>query len=159
MSYTAHFFALILPRKVQYTASNCLFISYNCVGEKLSNTQNSWIVVSTRKASRTPLIGPLTFNPLFTPFYASILSQPSHHLFYYHVQYHYSHEKSCSNNFHGLPNPLSTNIRKPWPANGPKAPLEAFTGSEINNYNNQTCDFWGIYVIVYWASNPFMVKS
>jgi len=49
-----------------------------------------------------PWMGLLAFNRLHIPFYAPILSPPStwppfptHHPYYYHIQYHYQHEKAA----------------------------------------------------------------
>ena len=50
-----------------------------------------------KKGPVGPLTGPLAFNCLRIPFCTPILSPPStHHPYYYHLQYHYRHEKSCS---------------------------------------------------------------
>ena len=44
-----------------------------------------------------PQTGPMAFNCLRIPFCAPILSPLStHHPYYYHLQYHYCHEKTCS---------------------------------------------------------------
>jgi len=41
----------------------------------------------------------------------------------------------------GLSSPPSTNTRKPWPSNGAKVPLEAYTGSKKSCHRNQTRGF------------------
>ena len=63
--------------------------------------------------------------------------------------------------FRGLSSPPSTNTREPWPSNGAKAPLEAHTGlrkasTETKLVTLEQGTQWN--VMVYWASNPFLVK-
>ena len=49
----------------------------------------------------------------------------------------------------GLSSPPSTNAREPWPFNGTKVPLEAFTGSKKSCHRNQTCDFGAKHTVEY----------
>ena len=53
-----------------------------------------------KKGPVGPQTVPLAFNCLHIPFCTPIFSSPStptHHPYYYHVQYHYHHEISCLN--------------------------------------------------------------
>jgi len=58
---------------------------------------------------------------------------------------------------------VSTNTRELWPCNGAKVPLESYTGSKKIKFITETRlvtleqgTQWNI--IVFWASNPFMVN-
>ena len=51
--------------------------------------------------------------------------------------------------FRGLPSHLCINTRGPWPANGAKAPLEAYTGSGKSCHRNQTRDFGARHSVEY----------
>jgi len=41
----------------------------------------------------------------------------------------------------GLPSPLKTIYRQPWPANGTKTPFKAYTGPKISCHKNQILDY------------------
>ena len=46
-----------------------------------------------KKGPVGPQIEPLAFKRHCTPFY----TKPTHHLYYFHVHYHYPHEKAVQN--------------------------------------------------------------
>ena len=79
----------------------------SCIGAwRTGQATKGWIIMSVifnleccehKKGPVGPQTGPLAFNCLRIPFCTPILSPPStHHPYYYHLQYHYRHEKSCS---------------------------------------------------------------
>ena len=49
----------------------------------------------------------------------------------------------------GLFSPPSTNSREPWPSDGTKVPLKAYTGSKKSCHRNQTRDFAARHTVEY----------